>query len=127
MKPAAPLRRGPRDAPESPAGPRTIAWLLAFVLTCAVELAVVRWLGPRRRHALLVAAGAQLATHPIVWLAMATLPGSQLLRLACVELWATLVEAALYQRSLRMTGCEALSALANAASLLVVAGVALVV
>jgi hypothetical protein len=103
-----------------------IAWLLAFVLTCAIELAVVRWLGPRRRYALVVAAGAQLATHPIVWLAMATLPGSQLARLACVELWATLVEAALYKRYLRMTGREAfaLSALANAASLLVVAAVA---
>jgi len=103
-----------------------IAWLLAFVLTCAIELAVVRWLGPRRPYALVVAAGAQLATHPIVWLAMATLPGSQLARLACVELWATLVEAALYKRYLRMTGREAfaLSALANAASLLVVAAVA---
>jgi hypothetical protein len=58
---------------------------------------------------------------------MATLPGSQLARLACVELWATLVEAALYKRYLGLRGTDAfvLSALANAASLLAVSALAL--
>jgi hypothetical protein len=103
-----------------------IAWLIAFVATCAVELAVVQWLGPRHPRRLPVALLAQVATHPFVWLAMATLPGSQLARLACVELWATLVEAALYKRMLGMRGRDAfaLSALANAASLLAVSAFA---
>lgn len=106
-----------------------IAWLLAFVATCAVELAVVHRLGPPHRRRLHVGLAAQLATHPFVWLAMATLPGSLLVRLACVELWATLVETAIYKRFLGMRGRDAfaLSALANAASLLAVAAVALLV
>jgi hypothetical protein len=104
-----------------------IAWLLAFVATCAVELAVVHRVGPAHRRRLHVALAAQLATHPFVWIAMATLPGSQLARLACIELWATLVETAIYKRYLGLRGREAfaLSALANAASLLAVSAVAL--
>lgn len=103
-------------------------WLLAFTATCAIELAIVYWLGPRQRRRLSVAFGAQLATHPIVWIAMAGLPGSQLARLACVELWAVLVETAIYKRFLQLRGRDAfaLSALANAASLLIVAAVGLV-
>jgi hypothetical protein len=106
-----------------------IAWLLAFAATCAIELAVVRVLGPAHRRWLPVTLGAQLATHPFVWIAMAMLPGSQLARLACVELWATVVETAIYKRYFGLRGREAfaLSALANAASLLAVACVALVV
>jgi hypothetical protein len=63
---------------------------------------------------------AQLATHPAVWLAMATLPGPQLARLAIVEVAATGVEAAIYARRLPLARCEAIavSVLANAASLL---------
>jgi hypothetical protein len=104
-----------------------IAWLLAFAATCAIEVAIVYWLGPPHRHRLPIAAGAQLATHPFVWIAMAALPGSQLSRLICVELWATLVETAVYKRFLQLRGRDAfaLSALANAASLLVVASVGL--
>ncbi|HEY5951359.1 MAG TPA: hypothetical protein VIV40_37960 [Kofleriaceae bacterium] len=106
-----------------------IAWLFAFIVTCAVELAVVYWLGPQHPRRLRVAALAQLGTHPFVWIAMAALPGSQLARLACVELWATLVEAAVYKRFLGLRGRDAfaLSALANAASLLVVSAAALLV
>jgi hypothetical protein len=101
------------------------AWALAFALTCAVELVVVaRLVGkrPRRRLAGVVLA-AQLATHPGVWLAMATLPGPQLVRLAAVELAAVLVEAAIYARAFRLPRREAfaLSAAANAGSLLVAA------
>jgi len=104
-----------------------IEWLLAFVATCAIELAVVYWLGPRHPRRLGVALAAQVATHPFVWLAMAALPGSQLARLACVELWATLVETAVYKRFLGLRGRDAfaLSALANAASLLLCAAIAL--
>jgi hypothetical protein len=98
-----------------------MAWLAAFAATCAVELAVVRALMPAARVRVVLAA--QLATHPLVWIAMALLPGPQLPRLAIVELAATTVEAAIYARWLRLARWDAftLSAAANAASLLVVA------
>ena len=104
-----------------------IAWAVAFVLTCAIELAVIKLLAPVRRNWLPIAFGAQVVTHPLVWIGMATLPGSQLVRLIGVELGATLVEAALYARFLRLPKSEAfaLSAAANAASLLFVAGLSL--
>ena len=113
------------------------AWVLAFAATCAVELAVLlgmatsdlrnRRTTPSRGRILAIGLLAQLATHPFVWLAMAALPGSQLARLACVELWATLVETAIYKRYLGLRGRDAFarSALANAASLLAVSAVAL--
>jgi len=95
-------------------------WLFAFAATCAVELAVVRVVLPRARVSIVLAA--QLATHPIVWLAMSVLPGAVIVRLAVVEAWAVLVEAAIYARWLGLPGrvALALSAAANAASLLVV-------
>lgn len=104
-----------------------IAWLVAFVATCAIELAVICRLGPPQRRRIPVALIAQVATHPFVWIAMATLPGSQLARLAIVELWAVLVETAIYKRGLGIRGREAfaLSSLANAASLLLVSAFAL--
>jgi hypothetical protein len=104
-----------------------LAWALAFVLTCAIELTVIRLLAPPRRNLLTTALLAQAATHPLVWIAMATLPGSQLVRLAGVELWATVVEAALYARFLHLPKSEAfgLSAAANAASLLLVAALSM--
>jgi hypothetical protein len=97
------------------------AWLVAFAATCAVELAVVRALMPAARVRVVLVA--QLATHPLVWIAMAALPGPQLARLAVVELWAATVEAAIYARWLALPGRDAfaLSAAANAASLLAVA------
>jgi hypothetical protein len=93
-------------------------WLFAFVTTCAVELVIVRLLLPRARVTIVLAA--QLATHPCVWLAMAVLPGPVIVRLAAVEVWAVLVEAAIYARFLQLPGrvALALSAAANAASLL---------
>lgn len=105
-----------------------VGWALAFALTCAIELTVVWLLAPARPHQLRIAFYAQAVTHPLVWIAMATLPGTLTVRLASVELWATLVEAALYARFLRLPGSEAvgLSATANAASLLLVAGLAAV-
>ena len=104
------------------------AWALAFALTCTIELTVIRLLAPPRPHLLRIALYAQAVTHPLVWIMMSTLPGSQMTRLVGVELWATLVEAALYARFLRLPRSEAfgLSAAANAASLLLVAGVSMV-
>ncbi len=103
------------------------AWLLAFALTCSIELVVIRMLAPQRPHLLRIALYAQAVTHPLVWIMMSTLPGSQLTRLIGVELWATLVEAAIYARFLRLPRSEAfgLSAAGNAASLLLVAAVSL--
>ena len=93
-------------------------WLFAFVATCAVELAVVRVVLPRARVSIVLAA--QLATHPLVWLAMSVLPGAVIVRLTTVEVWAVLVEAAIYARWLGLPArvAFALSAAANAASLL---------
>jgi hypothetical protein len=106
-----------------------IAWLLAFAATCAIEVAVMYWLAPKHPRRIPVALCAQVATHPFVWIAMAALPGTQLSRLAAVELWATLVETAIYKRFLQLRGRDALalSALANSASLLAVAAVGLLV
>lgn len=94
-------------------------WLFAFVATCAVELAVIRVVLPRARVSIVLAA--QAVTHPVVWLAMGVLPGAVIVRLATVEAWAVLVEAAIYARWLRLARhvALALSAAANAASLLV--------
>jgi len=99
------------------------AWLLAFAATCAIELAVVRALLRTARVRVVLAA--QLATHPVVWIAMAVVPGPQLARLAVVEVWATVVEAAIYARWLALPRRDAfaLSAVANAASLLAVAAI----
>jgi hypothetical protein len=95
------------------------AWLASFVATCAVELAVVRVV--MRTADVRVVLAAQLATHPLVWLAIVIAPGSTLARLAVVELGATLVEAAIYTRWLGLPrwNAFALSAAANAASLIV--------
>ena len=101
-------------------------WALAFTVTCLVELAVVAVLAPARPGRLRIVLLAQVATHPLVWLAMAVLPGSQLVRLSGVELGATLVEAAIYVRAFALPHSDALglSAAANAASLLVCAALA---
>lgn len=100
-----------------------LSWLLAFVLTCTIEVVAIRLLAPPRRHLTRIALYAQAVTHPLVWIAMATLPGPQFVKLAGIELWAVVVEAALYARFLRIPRDEAfaLSAAANAASLLLVA------
>jgi hypothetical protein len=93
-------------------------WFLAFVLTCVVELLVVRALHGKAAR-ITVVLGAQVATHPLVWIGMATLPLSITARLFVVELGATLVEAAIYHRAFRVRAADALaiSAVANAASL----------
>jgi hypothetical protein len=104
-----------------------LSWLLAFALTCSIELVAIRLLAPQQPHLTRIALYAQLVTHPLVWIAMATLPGPQFVKLAGIELWATVVEAALYARFLRIPRGEAfaLSAAANAASLLIVAALAM--
>jgi hypothetical protein len=84
----------------------------------AIELLVVRMVLPRARVSIVL--GARVATHPAVWIAMAVLGGPIIVRLGAVELAATLVEAAIYARyfGLRARVALALSAAANAASLL---------
>lgn len=106
-------------------------WLLAFVLTCALELPVVvfttwgREAKPRR--VIGVALVAQLLTHPLVWFAFPALPLlSQEGRFWFSELFAWLAEAALYAGLL--SGVSAwrgvgISGIANAISL--AAGLAL--
>lgn len=95
-----------------------ILWLVAFVATCVIEVCVVRVVLPRARVSIVLAA--QVATHPLVWLAMTVLPGAVIVRLSAVELAATLVEAAIYARFFGLPArvALALSAAANAASLL---------
>jgi hypothetical protein len=104
-----------------------LSWLLAFVLTCSIELVAIHLLAPPRPYLTRIALYAQAVTHPLVWIAMATLPGPAFVKLAGIELWAVVVEAALYARFLRLPRGEAfaLSAAANAASLLIVAALAM--
>ena len=107
------------------------AWLLAFLVTVAVEAPVVLVLtrgseiGVARRLALVVFA--QLATHPLVWFVFPRLVGLTGNGAATLsELWAWLAEAAFYALVLRgvsVTRALGISALANGAS--VAAGVLL--
>ncbi|HYQ45220.1 MAG TPA: hypothetical protein VER11_24705 [Polyangiaceae bacterium] len=110
------------------------AWLVAFALTVASELAVaVPLLGAIDAHPLepreanrarRVAAVclAQLATHPSVWFIWPLLNLPRPLFLLVAESFALLVEALIYRFSferLSWSRCFATSALANAASVLV--------
>ena len=103
------------------------AWLVAFLLTYAVEAPVVLALtrgtdaGLARRAGLVLFA--QLATHPLVWFVfpyIVGLRGGTATLLS--ELWAWLAEAVFYAlafRGLTLTRAVAVSALANGASVLV--------
>jgi hypothetical protein len=107
------------------------AWLLAFLVTVAVEAPVVLPLtrdtdaGVARRLTLIVFA--QLATHPLVWFVFPRLVGLTGQGAATLaELWAWLAEAVFYAlvlRRLSFVRALAISALANGAS--VVAGLVL--
>jgi hypothetical protein len=92
-------------------------WAIAFAVTCMLELVVVSIVVRRFRPGIVL--GAQVATHPLVWLLFTTLPIAGLARLAIVEAFAVVVEAALYRRYLVKSTRDALalSAFANATSL----------
>jgi hypothetical protein len=102
------------------------AWLVAFLLTFAVEAPIVLVLtrgsetSAARRAALVLFA--QLATHPLVWFVfpyIVGLRGGTATLLS--ELWAWLAEAVFYTLTIRrVTFLRALavSALANGASVL---------
>lgn len=101
------------------------AWFIAFLITVAVEVPIVVALTreypmPVWRRAL-VAAFAQLVTHPLVWFVFPRLVGlTGRSSLALSELWAWLAEAAFYSVVLPgLSPARALgvSALANAASI----------
>ena len=103
------------------------SWLLAFVLTCALELPVVlfatwgREAKPRRVVG--VALAAQVLTHPLVWFAFPRLPWLGLEgRFWLSELFAWLAEAALYTGLLSTVSAGrgvGISGIANAISLAV--------
>ena len=98
-------------------------WLIAFLLTLAVELPIVlvvlrRETSPGR----ILAAGlaANLMTHPVVWFLLPRLFSSYLVYLLVAELGAFLAEALVYRAALRPLSrrmAVSASALANAASL----------
>jgi hypothetical protein len=94
-----------------------MAWLVAFAITCAVELAVVRAVIHGARPAVVLAA--QAATHPALWILMAVLPLPPPIALAVLETAAMAIESAIYRRGLGLPWPQAVavSALANAASL----------
>lgn len=107
--------------------PTPHAWLIAFLATVAVEgpLVVALTRGhpmPAWRRAL-IAIFAQLLTHPLVWFVFPRLVGlTGRSSLALSELWAWLAEAAFYAvvlPGLSPARALAVSALANAASILV--------
>ncbi|HEY6478016.1 MAG TPA: hypothetical protein VI456_15670 [Polyangia bacterium] len=104
--------------------PTPRAWLVAFLITVAVEapivVALTRDVAARAPRRFLLAVFAQLATHPLVWFIFPRLVGltgrtSMLLS----ELWAWLAEAAFYALvfpGLPATRALGVSALANGAS-----------
>ena len=106
--------------------PTPSAWLVAFLVTVAVEAPIVLALtrgsetGIARRLALVVFA--QLATHPLVWFVFPRIVGlTGLGATTLAELWAWLAEAAFYALvlgGLSLTRALAISALANGASVL---------
>jgi len=103
------------------------AWLIAFLVTVAVETPIVvaltrgHILGPTRRA--LIAVFAQLVTHPLVWFVFPRLVGlTGRSSLALSELWAWLAEAAFYVvvlPGLSPSRALGVSAIANGASILV--------
>lgn len=107
------------------------SWLLAFVLTCALELPVVlfaTWGSEAKpRRVIGVVLAAQLLTHPLVWFAFPRLPLlSPEGRFWLSELFAWLAEAALYAGLLSTVSAwrgVGISGIANAISL--AAGLAL--
>jgi hypothetical protein len=100
------------------------AWAAVFGLTLAVEAPiVVAWFRreePRAARRLAFALFATTATHPLVWFAFPRLPLGYVASVELAELFAWLVEAALFVLAFRGTASRALvgSLLANAASLL---------
>jgi len=98
------------------------AWLVAFALTLASELAVAVPLlarGGTRSRRIAAVCLAQLATHPSVWFIwpLLGLPRPQFLLLA--EAFALVVEALIYRlcfERLAWSRCFAASALANGIS-----------
>jgi hypothetical protein len=102
------------------------AWLIAFLITVAVEAPIVVYL--TRDHPIsvkrraLLAVFAQLMTHPLVWFVFPRIAGlTGRSALALSELWAWLAEAAFYAVVLPgLSPARALgvSAIANAASIL---------
>jgi hypothetical protein len=103
------------------------AWLLAFLLTVAVETPIVVWLtrqhaasAPRRAA---LAMFAQLATHPLVWFVFPQIVGlTGRTSLLLSETWAWAAETVFYLVALPglpVARAVATSALANAASIAV--------
>jgi hypothetical protein len=102
------------------------AWLVAFLVTVAVEvpivLALTRQSETRVAQRLALIVFAQLATHPLVWFVFPYIVGirggtATLLS----EAWAWLAEAAIYGlvfRGVTFTRALALSAVANGTSVL---------
>jgi hypothetical protein len=111
--------------------PTPRAWLVAFLITVAVEaplvLALSRGLGVGLVRRLGLIIFAQLATHPLVWFVFPRLVGlTGRSAMALSELWAWLAEALFYALVLPgLPGSRALgiSGVANGASL--AAGLAL--
>jgi hypothetical protein len=104
--------------------PTPRAWLVAFLITVAVEtpivVALTRRVGVPVPRRLLLAAFAQLATHPLVWFVFPRLVGvTGRTATLLSELWAWLAEAAFYALvfpGLAVPRALGVSALANGAS-----------
>jgi hypothetical protein len=77
------------------------AWLIAFALTLASELAAVGWLArrlePHTGRRLALCTFANLATHPLVWFFFPAVLSPWVLATLVSEVWAWLVEAAFYR------------------------------
>lgn len=102
---------------------RTVSYLADLGLTLAVEVPVVvvvgRAIGVGARRAALVAVGANLLTHPLLWFVAAPWLHDHwgLAGVALAEAGVVAVEAAVYRRTLERSALAGwLALLANAAS-----------
>jgi hypothetical protein len=101
------------------------AWLVAFLITVAVEapivVALTRNVALRAPRRFLLTVFAQLATHPLVWFVFPRLVGlTGRTSLLLSEVWAWLAEALFYALvfpDLPATRALGISALANGASI----------
>jgi hypothetical protein len=103
-----------------------LAWLRAFVVTWVVELLVLTPLLCKEDKKLGRCVGVitlgQIASHPLVWFVFPVLELPYLVYCGIAELWAVVVEAALYRLvypSLTLKRAGLLSLAANGASVVV--------
>jgi hypothetical protein len=117
------LRRQTRDMVENLGSSTYLrAWAIAFCLTVVIETPIVTWLcrraEPRVSRRILMALAANALSHPAVWFVFPALGLAQGATTALSEIWAWLIEAALYRVGLGNTTWRAVLGISLVANLL---------